>query len=197
MENWNVKNRIKYKTNSSTFRGCFLAQSSGVIYAFIDSQNLNLGIKNSIIGLNGLIYQGWRLDFKKFYLYLKTKYNVSKEFLFIGKVAGNEGLYNYLTTIGFQLVFKPTLQYINGNNSPQTKGNVDAELVLHTMIEYNNFDKAIIVSCDGDYFCLIEYLEKNNKLLHLMIPNKYQYSSLYRPYAKYMIFVSDLEKNLK
>ena len=31
------------------------------------------------------------------------------------------------------------------------KGNVDAELVLHTMIEYKHFDKAIIVSGDGDF----------------------------------------------
>jgi uncharacterized LabA/DUF88 family protein len=174
-----------------------LAQSSDKIYAFIDSQNLNLGVKNSFIEVNGLNYQGWRLDFKKFYIYLKTKYHVSKEFLFIGKVAGNEGLYNYLNTIGFQLEFKPTLQYTNGTNSPQTKGNVDAELVLHTMIEYNNFDKAIIVAGDGDYYCLVEYLEKNNKLLRLMIPNKHRYSSLFGPYAKYMTFVSDLEKNLK
>ncbi len=92
------------------------------------------------------------MDFKKFYIYLKTKYNVSKAFLFIGKVRGNEGLYSYLNRIGYQIVFKPTLYYLNNNNVPQTKGNVDAELVLHTMIEYNNFDRAIIVSGDGDYY---------------------------------------------
>ncbi len=112
-------------------------------------------------------------------------------------MAGNEGLYQNLASFGYQMEYKPTLQYINGDNKPQTKGNVDAELVLHTMIEYNNFDKAIIVSGDGDYFCLVEYLEKNNKLIHLMIPNKYQYSSLLRPYAKFMVFISDLENNLK
>ena len=179
-------------------RGAKLGQSSEIVYAFIDSQNLNLGVRNDIINKNGsLIYTGWTLDFKKLYFYLKTKYKVSKVFLFIGKVAGNEGLYQNLTQIGYEMRYKPTLQYVNGNGSPQTKGNVDSELVLHTMIEYSHFDKAIIISGDGDYFCLVEYLEKNNKLLHLMIPNRFQYSSLLRPYANYMVFVSDLKMSLK
>ena len=68
-------------------------------YAFIDSQNLNLGI----LGL------GWKLDFARFRVYLKDKYRVSKAFLFIGYVAGNESLYTYLQGAGYVLVFKPTL----------------------------------------------------------------------------------------
>lgn len=167
-----------------------------VIYAFIDSQNLNLGVRNDIKKNGVVVYQGWKLDFKKLYIYLKTKYSVSKAFLFIGKVPGREDLYASLARYGYQLEFKPTLQYVDENNAPQTKGNVDAELVLHTMIEYNNYDKAIIVSGDGDYFCLVEYLEQNGKLQHLMIPNKYQYSRLLKDYAKYMVFVSDLRLNL-
>ena len=55
---------------------------------------------------------------------------------------------------------------------------MDAELVLHTMIELNNFDKAIIVSGDGDFYCLIEYLLKIDKLEKMIIPNQKQYSSL-------------------
>jgi len=53
------------------------------IYAFIDSQNLNLAIKD----------RGWDLDFAKFRVYLKDKYRVSKTFLFIGYVPGNESLF--------------------------------------------------------------------------------------------------------
>lgn len=170
---------------------------SDTIYAFIDSQNLNLGVKKDINRNNIQIYSGWQLDFKKFFIYLKNKYNVAKAFLFIGKVPGNENLYQFLDSVGYQLVFKPTLQYLDSNNNPQTKGNVDAELVLYSMIEYNNYDKAIIVAGDGDYYCLVDYLVKHNKLLQLMIPNRHQYSSLLRPYAKYMVFVTDLEKSLR
>lgn len=56
------------------------------IYAFIDSQNLNLGVRS----------QGWVLDFTRFRKYLEDKYNVSKAFLFVGYVPGNEALYTYL-----------------------------------------------------------------------------------------------------
>lgn len=173
-----------------------MSLSTPNIYAFIDSQNLNLGVKNDIVRQGKIIYTGWPLDFKSFFIYLKTKYNVAKAFLFIGKVPGNEGLYASLTSFGYQLVFKPTLQYVNSDNQPQTKGNVDAELVLHTMIQLTNFDKAIIVAGDGDYYCLVEYLVRNNRLLHIMIPNKYSYSQLLTPFVKYMVFVSDLKNSL-
>ena len=51
------------------------------------------------------------------------------------------------------------------------KGNVDAELVLHTMIQKENFEKAIIVSGDGDFYCLIEYLSNKDLLDKVMTPN--------------------------
>jgi hypothetical protein len=93
---------------------------SPVVYAFIDSQNLHLGVKS----------QGWDLDWRKFRQYLRNKYNVVRAYVFIGQLAGNESLYTYLQECGYILVFKPTLELSDGT----VKGNVDAELVLHTMI---------------------------------------------------------------
>lgn len=148
------------------------------VYAFIDSQNLNLGIKGS----------GWTLDFSELLKYLKTKYKVTKAFLFIGHVSGNEKLYTFLQKAGYILVFKPTLEYNKGSKSI-TKGNVDAELVLHTMIEWRNFDSAIIVSGDGDFHCLIEYLEDNAKLEKIIVPNN-KYSSLLRKFASKIVQAS-------
>ena len=154
-------------------------------YAFIDSQNLNLAIRE----------QGWVLDFKRFRVYLKDKYSITKAFLFIGYVAGNEALYTSLQKMGYIVVFKPTLEY-KKEGIILIKGNVDAELVLHTMIEYPNYDKAIIVSGDGDFHCLIEYLEKNEKLLRVMIPNAREYSALLRKFRKYFVYMNSLEKKL-
>lgn len=148
-------------------------------YAFIDSQNLNLGVRD----------QGWRLDFGRFRVYLKDKYHVQKAFLSIGYVPGNEALYTELQHAGYIVIFKPTLAVKRGKKVI-IKGNVDAELVLHTMIEYDNYDRAIIVSGDGDFRCLIEHLEKNDKLYKLVIPNQKKYSSLLLPFKKYMLFVT-------
>ena len=158
-------------------------KNKGNNYAFIDSQNLNLSIQD----------QGWKLDFKRFRKYLEDKYGVTKAFIFIGYIATNESLYTALQKYGYIVIFKPTLILPSG----KPKGNTDAELVLHTMIEYPNYDKAIIASGDGDFYCLVEYLEKQNKLLKLIIPNQYDYSSLLRKFARHMLFMNGLKGKLE
>jgi len=79
----------------------------------------------------------------------------------------------------------------------KAKGNVDAELVLHTMVEYPNYDKALLVSGDGDFYCLVDYLKGKGKLLKLMIPNRNRYSSLLRKFSKEMVFMNDLRGKLE
>jgi len=161
-----------------------MARAKETIYAFIDSNNLNLGI----------LSQGWKLDFARFRIYLKDKYHVEKAFLFIGYVPGNQQLYTFLQKVGYIVVFKPILE-ISKEKKTKIKGNVDAELVLHTMIEYKNYDKAIIVSGDGDFYCLIEYLANNNKLAKIIVPNK-KYSSLLRKFAMFIVNISFLKDKL-
>ena len=155
------------------------------MYAFIDSQNLNLGVLD----------MGWKLDFKKFLVYLRDKYKVDKAYLFIGYVSGNESLYTFLQEVGYILVHKPTLEY-KKKKKKFTKGNVDAELVLHSMIQIKNYDKAIIVSGDGDFHCLIEYLAKKNKLYKIVIPNNNKYSALLRKYRKYFVYLHQLKNKI-
>jgi len=64
------------------------------------------------------------------------------------------------------------------------------------MIEYPNYDKAIIISGDGDFHCLIEYLEKQSKLLKIVIPNSRKYSALLRKYKEYFVYMNLLKKKL-
>ena len=145
------------------------------IYAFIDSQNLNLGVKS----------QGWKLDFARFRVLLKEKYNVEQAYIFIGLIAGNQSIYTYLQKAGYILVFNPVLEY-KRNQKVVVKGNVDAELVLHAMIEYLHYDKAVIVSGDGDFHCLIEYLSQKDKLSKVIVPNSH-YSSLLRKFSEFIV----------
>ena len=154
-------------------------------FAFIDSQNLNLSIRSL----------GWKLDFKRFRIYLKEKYNVSTAYLFIGFIDGNNDLYKKLQSSGFICIFKPTLIYKDGT----TKGNCDAELVLHTMIEYPNYDKAVIVTGDGDFHCLADYLIEKQKLEAILIPNRFQYSALLKlaVIKPFLRFMNDLKNKLE
>lgn len=155
------------------------------VYAFIDSQNLNLGVRDS----------GWILDFTKFRKYLYAKYQVQSAFLFIGYIPKNESLYKSLRLGGYKIVFKPTVKG-KKKGLGKTKGNVDAELVLHSMIEFPNYEKAIIVSGDGDFYCLAEYLDKKNKLAKIIVPND-KYSSLLRKFAKYIVSVTLFKDKVK
>lgn len=165
------------------------------IYAFIDSQNLNLGTGKDLYNKKGKrIYNGWRLDFKKFRVYLTDKFRVSRAYLFIGYIRGNEKMYRQLKSYGYELVFKPTTK--DGLGKP--KGNIDAELVLHSAaIEYSKYDKAIIVSGDGDFYCLHDYLNKNRKLLKIIIPNMRSESSLLKKFQNYKLFIEREKKKLE
>ncbi len=156
-------------------------------YAFIDSQNVYLSIKN----------QGWKVDYNKLRVYLKDKYNVEKAYLFMGYVEGNQSIYKRLQEDGYIVIFKPTLVYKDGS----TKGNCDAELVLHAMIEYNNYDKAVIVSGDGDFFCLAKYLKDNHKLGAVLVPDQNKYSALLKKINtnddKFLNFMSDFRNKIE
>jgi uncharacterized LabA/DUF88 family protein len=156
-------------------------------YAFIDSQNVYLSIKN----------QGWKIDFAKFRKYLKEKYSVGIAYLFMGYVEGNQQMYKQLQKDGFILIFKPTLIYKDGS----TKGNCDAELVLHTMIEYPKYEKAVLVSGDGDFYCLAEYLRNNKKLRAVIVPDQKRYSALLkkinRSDEKYIVFLDEARNKIE
>lgn len=152
-------------------------------YAFIDAQNVHLSIKS----------QGWNIDWKRFRVYLTEHYNIGTAYLFIGYIEGNNTLYEKLQKAGFVCIWKPALTYKDGT----IKGNVDAEMVLHTMIQLPNFDKAIIVTGDGDFYCLVQYLLQQNKLQAVLVPNRGKYSALLKKFAKKNIaFMNDLKNKI-
>ncbi len=152
-------------------------------FAFIDGQNLNKSIQN----------QGWSLDYKEFRNYLDKEYNVKKAYMFIGMVNTNQQLYSALQDFGYHLVFKPTLATKQG----ELKGNVDAEMVLYALTQINQYDKAVIVSGDGDFYTLVQYLKSQGKLHTLLVPNEKAYSNLYDSLDIKTDFVDDLRQKLE
>ena len=129
-----------------------------VNYAFIDGNNLHLSVINI----------GWKLDYRKFRQHLSDKYDVGKAYYFIGKVPGMDQLHSNLQSYGFTLIFKPSIIDSHGDY----KGNVDAELVLQAMIDINEYDGAVIVTSDGDFGCLVKYLDRIRKLERLLAASR-------------------------
>lgn len=164
------------------------------VYAFIDSQNLNISVQNF----------GWKMNWKKFREFLTQKYGVTDAFMFIGYMPEHEDLYEKMHAAGYKVVLKQTYDMSRPqpeNTDKKTgeerkiKGNVDADLVLWAMKELSNYDKCIIVSGDGDFHSLVEYLISKNRLLKLLTPTGH-YSSLYRPLEKYIDRIDDHRREL-
>lgn len=149
-------------------------------YAFVDAQNLYRGIESL----------GWKLDWKKFRIYLTDKYRVDTAMVFIGYIPSQQTLYAKLQKAGFILIFKPVIYDIVGN----AKGNCDADLVLHTLLEKDNFDKAVIVTSDGDFYSLVKHLYDNGKLAMVLSPYIKTCSKLLKREAKERInYMDNLE----
>lgn len=155
-------------------------------YAYIDSQNLNLGVQSL----------GWKLDYKKFRVYLTEKYNVQIAHLFIGFIPQNQDLYSSLQKCGYILKFKPVIPDKDGGH----KGNVDADMVLQMIIDCyeNNFDKAIVVTSDGDFYSAVKFLYEKNRLEKVISPYYKTCSTLLKTSAKEkIVFINNLKKKLE
>lgn len=174
------------------------------VYAFIDSQNLNIGTQKS----------GWKMDWRKFRQFLADRYGVSKAYMFIGYIPENEDLYEQMHDAGYAVVLKPTFdltrpqpemlevmgeeqakKVLEAEEKKPIKGNIDAELVLWAMKEMSSYEQAIIVSGDGDFYCLVEYLDQKGRLRNLLTPSEH-YSSLYNRYEKYVVRLDQFRREL-
>lgn len=155
------------------------------VYAFVDSQNLNVSTQKF----------GWKVDWRKFRKFLKDEYGVVRAYLFIGYVPEMMEMYQFLHELGYGIVLKPTFDItrepakVEKNVKPEdkkpVKGNVDADMVLWTMKELPNYDKAVIVTGDGDFYSLVEYLEEQGKLAKLLTPNVH-YSGLFNRFKPHI-----------
>lgn len=152
-------------------------------YAFIDGQNLHLGI-------TGL---GWRLDWKRFRVHLTEHYRVGRAYYFIGYVPGHQKMYVGLQNAGYTLVFKEVTYGMGG----RPKGNVDAELVLQAMLELPHYDSAVIATSDGDFACLVRYLYDRDKLERVLSPHRRTCSALLKRAAREKIdFLEDAKRKI-
>ena len=126
--------------------------------AYIDGANLHKGIES----LN------WEFDYKRFRIWLKEKYGVEQAYLFLGLIPKYKDLYTKLQEQGYTLVFKEVI--FDGEG--KAKGNCDADIVVHAMQNAyeGKFNKAILVSSDGDYAPLVKFLKEKDKIEFILSP---------------------------
>lgn len=136
-------------------------------FAYIDGANLYKGMESL----------GWKLDYARFRIWLAEKYGVKNAYIFIGLIPRYKDLYKYLQECGFTLVFKEVVYGDDG----KAKGNCDAALVLNAVSDFyeKRFEKAIIISSDGDYAEFIGFL-KAKGILKIVISPSHKCSYLLR-----------------
>jgi uncharacterized LabA/DUF88 family protein len=165
-----------------------------ITYAFIDSQNLNLGVLYDIKKRGATIYKGQKLDFKKFRDYIRVKYGVKEAYIFIGNIPKNQDLYLYLQDCGYKLVMKDAAKHWDKKTKQyEYKGNVDTDIVLYSVGKfYKDYTDAVFVSGDGDFVSTYEYIAEKGKLKAIIAPNRYNYSKLLDNFSDKLFFVSDI-----
>jgi uncharacterized LabA/DUF88 family protein len=126
--------------------------------AYIDSANLDKSLKNHL---------GWKLDYKKFRIWLSDKYTIKQAYLFIGYIPRYKDMYTFLQDCGFTLVFKDVV-YQDG----KTKGNCDSDLLMQAAKDFyeGKMDRAVLVASDGDYTPLVKMLAEKDAMRTIVSP---------------------------
>lgn len=155
--------------------------------AFIDGQNLYMGTAKREV-------EPWKIDLARFKVYLEKKYNVSKAYYFLGYVQEtNEDLYEEIQNAGFVLIFREHNPAMMGKK----KGNVDSDIIFYVMkklYKKEDFAKIILVSGDGDYKLLVDFLIEENKFEKILFPDRKKRSSLYKKLSnKYFAYLDDID----
>jgi uncharacterized LabA/DUF88 family protein len=130
------------------------------IVAFVDGTNLHKRI----------LELGWKLDYKKFKRYLAERFGVGEVFLFLGYIAAFDHMYRNFRALGYSLVWKPTYRGRDGT----IKGNCDTELAVCAVAGCceNQYQEAVLVTADGDFNCLTDFLAERGKLRAIVAPSR-------------------------
>jgi len=168
-------------------------------YAFIDAANLFYGGERSL---------GWKMDYQKLFIYLKSIFNVSKVFYYAGlgteTYKAEEGkklnledlvkflearlkepeitedlalqlqryiqiakFYQSLVEIGYTLRIK-AMKVFENDEITVRKANCDVDLTFDLMRYMSQYSSLVVLSGDGDFAPILEYLKKKKKEITIM-----------------------------
>jgi len=156
--------------------------------AFVDGQNLYMGTKSE--------KPAWVVDLVKFRVYLSKKYSVKKAYYYLGCVDERyQDLYEEIQSADFILVFRQHNTAMLGKK----KGNVDSDIIFNIMkrlYKQEPFNKIVLVTGDGDYKMLVDFLIEEKRFEKILFPNKQFASSLYkkitRVYFDYLVNIKHI-----
>lgn len=127
-------------------------------FAFVDASNIIYGTRD----------EGWKVDFRKLFKYLKERYECKRIYYFGGKEDENEKqakFYKKLEDFGFELILKPVKIYKQPGGKQVRKANCDVDLTFYAMRDRDEFSRIVMLSGDGDFEILLKYFVVEKKEL--------------------------------
>ena len=85
------------------------------------------------------------------------------ELLLIGRHLQRVRFYQKLNGFGYKLYLKPVKLYDQEDGTTKRKANCDVDMAFYLMKEKDNFNKAIILSGDGDFLPVLKYLKEQDR----------------------------------
>jgi uncharacterized LabA/DUF88 family protein len=143
-------------------------------FAFIDGVNLHLTYESEELD--------WKLDYAKLRNYLGKKLNVTIAHYFLGKTKDNSELYEKLDSYGYNLKYKTPSQHTTEEQdcpychkviAPEltiNKSDCDSFMTLEVISNLSIYDKAVIITSDGDFDELVKELVLKDKLKLVFAP---------------------------
>ena len=150
-----------------------MKRTQRVVYVFIDVANLWEAQKSKLR----------LLDYQKLTRYIRQQYNASKVKIFYYEaypatgtrpysLVGKHRFHGFLKkSLGFEVRTKP-LKRINVQTEDaqfvQEKGNMDVEMTIDAVHHAKNYDLAILLTGDSDFYELVKYLRAAGKKIFIM-----------------------------
>lgn len=169
-------------------------------FAFIDGANLYYTYEDL----------DWDIDYSKLLNLLKAKYDVTFAYYFLGNIKESSGLYQELELYGYNLKLKAPTKYISEEEycpycwkviAPElarNKSDCDSFMTLEVISNVSLYDKAVIITCDGDFNELVKELALKDKLKLVFAPSRNGCSGLLKSAAKNRIaFIDDYRAELE
>jgi uncharacterized LabA/DUF88 family protein len=131
-------------------------------YAFVDASNI--------------IYRDtdenpWKIDLQKLIKYLRERFEVGRVFYYGGIDNRNETqvkLYKKLEDWGYELRLNPVKKFVNIRGEFYTKADVDSRMTFEMMKYLSEYDRAVVLTGDGDFEWVLEYLLGNKEKIWLL-----------------------------
>ncbi|MDD3804356.1 MAG: NYN domain-containing protein [bacterium] len=163
------------------------------ISVFVDGANFFFMQKQAL---------GWFADPKLLLDYISKTGEIKDAFYYIGEdtppEARHQAFINSLPRMGFSVVTKKIKTIYDQNSGiKKKKANLDIEIVLDMFNTIDHYDKAILVSGDGDFERALTLLRARGKEILVIATSSFLAHELRQIVGRHYIDLADIEDEIK